>query len=345
MEKQLVKEANKIFLENFPSETFFGRCIFLSWYCDRGTCNFCFRSTIKHKIKHAKNAKRSTASILADSIIGKNLGWPIEFLTGGYGIFKFDKIVEIAKHVSEIYEHKIWVNLGTLTKEELQKLKPYVEGVCASIETVEPILHKKVCPDKDIKPYEKMLDLARELGFKKSITIVIGLGEKKQDFTLLEKFIEKHKLDRITFYALKPVQGTPYTKSPEPEYYAWWIAKTRIRFPKIRIMAGLTPKRVDYVKLLLETGANSITKFPAIRQFNSEKARTIEEMAHDAGRKFIGSLTKMPNIDWSKEVDKLSVDEELKTDIKEKINMSLKKMASDKDVKDINIDSVNQVKA
>lgn len=311
-------------------QTWFGRCIFLSWYCEKGTCKFCFRSTIKHKIRHAKSARRSTASILADTIIGKNLGWKIEFLTGGYGIFDFDDIAEIARHVSQIYGHKIWVNLGALKKEEMEKLKPYVEGVCASIETIEPRLHDYVCPDKPIEPYSDMLRAAKKLGLKTSMTIVIGLGEKKEDFPLLEGFIRDYGLSQITFYALKPVKGTPYTKSPEPEYYAWWIRETRKKFPDITIMAGLTPKRVDYVRQILEAGADGVTKFPAVAQFNSEKANQIEQQAREAGREFLGSLTELPTADWEKQVDNLDVPGDTKQKIKIKLNQHLRTMSRSK---------------
>ena len=241
---ELIEKANKIYLENFPKSSWFGRCIFLSWYCDLGTCKFCFRSTTKHKIKHKEMAKRSLASILTDALFGVFFDWRIEFLTGGYRIFSFEELLEKTKLVSKIFGHKIWINLGTLKEEELLKLKPYVEGVCASIETINPKLHKRICPDKKIKPYSDFLKLADKLGFKKSMTIVVGLGEKKEDFELLSKFILKHNLDRITFYALKPVRGTDYenVKSPNIDYYSWWIAKTRIRFPKLEIISGLTPK-------------------------------------------------------------------------------------------------------
>ena len=177
---EVIEHAKSIYRENYDGVTWFGRCIFLSWYCDLGTCKFCFRSTIKHKIKHAATAKRSKASIITDAIIGKNLGWRIEFLTGGYKIFSFEEIIEIVRLVSQIYEQKIWLNLGTLTKEELEKLKPYVEGICASIETVDLELHKKICPDKPIEPYIEMLKIAGKMGYKKSATIVIGLGEEKK---------------------------------------------------------------------------------------------------------------------------------------------------------------------
>lgn len=315
----LLEKANKIYLENFKPVTWFGRCIFLSWYCERGTCTFCFRSTVKHKIRHASGAKRTMSSILCDAIIGKNLNWRLEFLTGGYGIYSFEEILNIAKYVSKVFGYKLWVNLGVLTEEEMEKLKPYMEGVCASIETVEPELHKKVCPDKSIEPYSEMLKTADKLGLKKSITIVIGLGEKKEDIDLLFDFIEEHKLDRITFYALKPVKGTPFIKSPDIDYYAWWIANTRIRFPKLEIIAGLTPKNADFAEKILKAGANAITKFPVVKQFNSKNAKLIEQIVKKSGREFLSNLTKLPDIDWDKEVEKLNLEKNLEKKTKDKL--------------------------
>ena len=302
--KKLLEKANQTYQKNFPNTCWFGRCVFLSWYCDLGTCKFCFRSTIKHKIRHAKIAKRTKESIYSDAVIGKALNWRLEFLTGGYRIFSFEEILEIVKKVSEIYGKKIWINLGVLEKKELEQLKPHIEGVCASIETVEEKLHNKLCPDKPIQPYVEMLNLATELGFKKSMTMVIGLGERKEDFELLVDFIKTNKLDRITFYALKPVQGTGFTQSPSIKDYVWWIAQTRIKFPKLEIIAGLTPKKVDYVELLLKAGVNGVTKFPAIKKFSSPEAQLIEELAEKSGRKLTTSLVTLPKINWINEVKK-----------------------------------------
>jgi biotin synthase-like enzyme len=252
------------------------------------------------------------------------MGWRLEFLTGGYQIFSFEEMLRIIKKVSEVYGEKIWINLGVLKKEQLKKLKPYVEGICASIETMEEKLHNQICPDKPIKPYTNLLKEAGELGFKKSITIVIGLGEKKKSFELLSGFIEENKLERITFYALKPVKGTRYKKSPEIEDYIWWIAQTRIKFPKLEIIAGLTPKKVDYTELLLKAGANAITKFPVIRKFGSEEAELIEKMVRKSGRKFTTSLTKLPKVDWKEEVRK----HELDNKVLDKVLQNVKNMRS-----------------
>jgi len=312
--KELMEKANKIHLQNFDNKVWFGRCIFLSWYCDVGDCKFCYRSTQKSRIKHAEKARRGVPSILVEAILAKNLGWRIEFLTGGYRIFEFDQLVDIAKKVTQVYGEKIWLNLGALEKEDLEAFRPYVKGIVSSIEAIDEELHNKICPSKPIKPYEEMFDYAED--FKKSMTIVIGLGEKREHLQKLFDFIQKYKLERITFYALRPIKGTPYTEGPSTEDYVWWIANTRIRFPKLQIIAGTSPKRVEEISLVLKAGANAITKFPATKLFNSKEANIIEEQVKLAGREFTSTLTKVPDIDWDGEVEKLPFEEEIKQKIK-----------------------------
>lgn len=306
------------------NKCWFGRCIFLSWYCDVGTCKFCYRSTQKSRISHAEHAKRSLSSIIVETLLAKNLGWRIEFLTGGYRIFPMPELVEITRMVSSIYGEKIWLNLGALSKEDLDLFRPYIKGIVASIECINPKLHDFICPDKKIAPYEKMFSYAD--GLKKSITIVIGLGEVKEDFVLLKEFIAKHKLDRITFYALKPIKGTPFEKSPSEEDYTWWISETRKAFPKLEIMAGVTPRNVNYVLPLLKAGADAITKFPATKKFGSADAISFENQVKEAGREFTSILTKLPNVDWDKQISELNISNEMKQEVKEKLEMYLKRM-------------------
>jgi len=322
----LLKQAQQVYKENFSPVTWYGRCIFLSWYCDLGTCKFCFRSTVKHKIKHAPTAKRTLASVLVEALLCKHLGWRIEFLTGGYKIFPIEDLIKTAKLVSQIYGEKIWLNLGVIQPEDLKQFQPYVKGIVSSIETIEPKLHNEICPDKPIEPYEEMFQQSNN--FKRSMTMVIGLGEKKKDFNLLKDFITKHKLERITFYALKPVKGTPYegTNGPKTEDYLWWIAKTRIEFPKLEIIAGTTARRYEEVGLLLQAGANAFTKFPATKMFGTKEAKQIETDIKAANRELKGTITKLPQINWNEEIDKLQLDLNLKEELKEKLNIYLKRM-------------------
>ena len=320
----LLKQATEVYNQNFKPIAWYGRCIFISWYCDVGTCKFCYRSTQKSRIQHAKHAQRSMASLLSEIIIAKNLNWRIEFLTGGYKIYSLQELVNITKILSEAYGHKLWINLGTLTPEEIKEFKPYIEGITASIETTNPELHKNICPDKPIQPYKEMLNSLKDL--KKSITIVIGLGEQDKDVQSLHDFIKETKIDRITFYALKPIEGTPFKEGPTTEHYIKWIAKTRIAFPKLEIIAGTTFRRSNEAELLMRAGANAITKFPATKKFNSKEAQSIEEQIKRQ-RTFESSLTKLPNIDWNKEVDNLNISEELKIQTKEALKNYIKTMS------------------
>lgn len=322
----LVRKASSVHHEQFGKEAWFGKCIFLSWYCAHGDCTFCYRSTMPNNIAPEK-ARRSLPSILVEALLCKHLNWELEFLTGGYGIFPFDELVEICRLVAQVMGQKIWLNMGLLTDDQLAVLKPYVAGIVASIETVNPSIHKQVCPSKPFQPYSDMLKKLK--GFKKSITIIIGLGETLDDFPLLEQCIKEHHLDKITFYALKPVKGTAFENNPGPSsaYYAAWIAKTRIAFPRLEIMAGITPKRAEDVKILLEAGANAITKFSATKLFNSDKARLFEQQAAAAGRAFQSRLTQLPEVDWEAAVDQLDTDEPTKKATKALLNHYIHKMA------------------
>ncbi|MCK5283205.1 MAG: radical SAM protein [Nanoarchaeota archaeon] len=326
--RELVDNANKTYLKNFNSKVWFGRCIFLSWYCERGTCDFCFRSVTKHKIKHPDNAKRSIEGILAEALIIKACGWRIEFLTGGYGIYDFNDILKISKLCSKILEEKIWLNLGTLDGNQLDQLKPYVQGIVSSMETLEPKLHNKVCPDKPIQPYLETMDLAGKKGFKQSITLVIGIGEKKEDYKYTKELIQKHNLERITIYALRPVAGTPYKKGPKSEDVAWWIAKIRCDFPKIEIIAGSAIYRIPEISLFLKAGANAFTKLPATNIFNTDKGIQVEQEVKKSKREFISRFTSKnlrKEFNFQERIDKLTLTKAEKEKVIEKLDIYLNK--------------------
>ena len=326
----LIDKANKVYFENFNGDVWFGRCIFLSFYCDRGTCTFCFRSTQKHHIKHPSKARRSLKSVIAEALLIQGLGWRIEFLTGGYGIAGDDELIRYAKLVSQALQEPLWLNLGEMGTDLLEGFKPYVSGVVSSIETVEPKLHKQVCPDKPIEPYEVMINNSKEMGFKQGMTVIIGLGEKKEDFVLLEEFMKKHNFDRITVYALRPVGGTPFEHGPDPLDVAWWIAKIRISFPKIEIIAGSAKYRIPELSLFLKAGANAITKLPATNIFNTEHGLAVEEEVRKAGRKFVSKFTAKDVFkiaDWEGMIAKLDLTDEEKKDVKETLDKYLTGMA------------------
>ncbi|MFH1589148.1 MAG: radical SAM protein [archaeon] len=326
---ELIKQANKVFKENFPNETWFERALFFSWSCSIKDCTFCYMSTQEKKNQNQDDkAVRSKESLYAETIICKNLGWKIGFFTGGINAYKHKDILEMLKIINEIIGEKVWISLGPVPKSHLQIYKPYIQGVVGSIETINKELHKKVCPSKPIEPYVKMFDNSTKLGLKNAMTIILGLGETKKDFKTLEKFIKDNHIAKIHLYALNPIKGTVFEGkgSPNKKYHAWYVAKIRTTFPKIDIQMGIWTDKMDRVSLLLNTGANSISKFPIIRKFGSKEAFAVEKEAKKAGRKFTGSMTKMPTVDWDKEVNKLSLDSEMKEKVKTKLLQYLKKM-------------------
>jgi biotin synthase-like enzyme len=284
------------------------------------------------KEKRTKEKVRSFASLLAETIITKKLGWDYGFLSGGVGVFSDEKILDLIKKTNEIMEEPVWINIGILSKKQMESFRPYIKGVVGTIEVLDPKLHKQICPSKPIAPVEKMFENAKELRILRGMTIIVGLGESIDDFELLKKFITKHEITKIHIYGLNPQKGTMFenAKPPAAEYQSEWIRRTRMAFPNIDIQAGIWLDRVDYVAELLRAGANSISKFPALKAFGSKEANEIENQAKLANRKFIGTLSKMPKVDWDNEVDKLKFDIELKNNIKKKLKDYLRSMEKTK---------------
>ncbi|MBU0980452.1 MAG: radical SAM protein [Nanoarchaeota archaeon] len=288
----IVDKAHKVFLENFPATTWFERALFFSWYCGTADCKYCYMSTQKGKAK--PTARRSLSSLLAEVLLCKKLGWRIGFLSGGKDAYTQTDFVKLVKALSEAAQERLWINAGPLPKILIEDLRPYAKGVVASIETVNPKVHADVCPSKPVEPFLKIFDQAE--GLQKGMTIILGLGETMDDFPLLKSFIKEHDISKIHIYGLNPQKGTVFEHvlPPLAEYQAEWIARTRIAFPKIDIQAGIWADRVDAISLFFMAGANSISKFPAIRLFGGKEAQTIEEQANLAGREFLGSMTRLP---------------------------------------------------
>lgn len=315
-------------------KTYFERALFFSWYCAYGDCAFCYMSTVDKDTQEKKRAKPGLArrrfeSIFAEAVISKELGWKIEFISGGYESYTREELVELVKGVYQITGQKQWLNIGTMEKEELKLFKPYLAGYAGTIESVNWKLRKKICPSKKLEPILETFKYCEELGLKKAMTLIVGLGETIKDFENLKKFIEDEKIDRVTFYSLNPHPDTIYDASPSKEYYCEWISKTREAFPKLEIIAGAWIDKPDFYSAILEAGADNFTKIPIIRKFATKPLLEIESEIKKANRKLNGSLSILPDVDWDKKVDNLNpktFSTELKEKIKSKVQMYLKTM-------------------
>jgi len=310
-------------------DVYFERALFFSWYCGLGDCTFCYMSVQKDGIKDPRKARRRFESVFAEAIISKVLKWKIEFVSGGYDSYDFDELVFLVKGIHSITNQKQWLNIGTLTKNQLIEMKPYTEGYAGTIETVNWSLRKIVCPSKTMIPIYKSFQFCDEIGIKKSITLIVGLGETISDFGNLKSFIEENGIVRITFYALNPHPGTPFNTSPSKEYYSEWISKTREAFPDLEIIAGAWVDKTDYYSAVLQAGADHITKIPSVRQFNNDKLKAITSEIESTGANFVSKLTDLPEVDWDKKVDELDpeiFDEEMKEKIRAKLMSYVKQL-------------------
>jgi len=307
-------------------QVYFERAIFLGWYCKLKDCKFCYMSTIKTN----KKSLRTQESILAESLICKKLNWKIEFLSSGYKAYPLKKLLPLIKNIHKITKQKQWLNIGPLTENQIKKLKPYIKGYSGAVECINPKLRKKLCPSKSLQEIENTFELCDKHGLKKSITVIIGLGETIKDFKNLKYLVDKHKISRITFYALKPQKGTKFKKGPGREYYAKWVKKTRENFPNIEIIVGSSLNRLDEISLLLKSGADHITKFPSIKKFNSKHSKLISQQVKLANKKLKSNLNEISYINWEKEIGKLPFDDYLKNKINKKLQKYLEVMRKPK---------------
>ena len=325
----LIEKADKVFLENFENKTNFERALFFSWYCSIADCKFCYMSAQPKDVKlKLKIARRTKASLIAETMVIKHLNWDFGFFSGGHNAYTSIEFYDLLKSINNVLNEKIWVNIGYISKHDLEKYRPYIKGVVGSIETVNREIHSFACPSKPIKPFEKMFEDAKSLGLKTAMTIILGLGETIDDFEELKKFIKKHSIEKIHFYALNAQKGTYYenAKPIKKEYHAEWVAKTRIEFPKIDIQIGTWTDKTDNIALLLKAGANSISKFPAIRKFATKEAKAIEQEAKKASRKFIGSLSKFKSLDIEKEIKTLKLEKSLEEEVKKRLEKYIRRI-------------------
>ncbi|MDA1196886.1 MAG: hypothetical protein O2779_02910 [Nanoarchaeota archaeon] len=329
--QELMEKASAVYAEHFDTSATAGRCIFLSWYCSIADCDFCYRSVIKHKQGNPKKAKRSMGSVLLEALFSKTFGWPLEFITGGLAIMPFPELVEHIKTISEVYGEKVWINLGEFSESQIEELRPYVKGVCGSMETLHPTLHDKVCPSKPIKPYSDMFKKLK--GFRRAIAVIVGLGDSYSDIHYLLDFIKEHEIDRITMYPLKPVKGSPYSKGPTTDEFLKWVARVRIEFPTIEIVAGTNLRRTEECGLYMKAGVNAITKFPLLKEFGNDSAKRVKELIEGAGRVFTGNISEEVDVDWVSVINELPIDGEYKKQMLDTMPLYMEKFGGKKKLK------------
>lgn len=289
----LMQKANEITLKEHGNQITLERAIFLSWWCDKGDCLFCYMSSQKLKIKEPATARRNINSILAEAELCRKINWKIEFLSGGYGSFSTQEIKNISEKIYTITGEPVWLNIG-ITRD-LEAYGKEVKGITGAVEIANPELHNKICPSKSLEDTAEMLELAGDSGFQKAITIILGLGEAPEDLKYLFEMIKSLKIDRVTFYSLNPHKETVYENTPQPAslYYAGIVAASRIKFPELRIITGTWIDNLANIGPLLLSGANGLTKFPLFKMFGTRFGKRVEEEVYWAGRELTGTFTDL----------------------------------------------------
>ncbi|MDI6724688.1 MAG: radical SAM protein [Methanobacterium sp.] len=299
----LMQKANEITLKEHGNQITLERAIFLSWWCNKGDCLFCYMSSQKPKIKEPQKARRNINSILAEAELCRRTDWKIEFLSGGYGSFSTEEIKNISQNIYRITGEPVWLNIG-ITKD-LETYEDEITGITGAVEVANPELHDKICPSKSLEDINEMLELAGDLGFQKAITIILGLGETPDDLKYLFDLINDVGIDRVTFYSLNPHKETVYEDTPQPAslYYAGVVAATRIKFPELKIITGTWIDNLANIGPLLLSGANGLTKFPLFKMFGTRYGKRVEEEVYWAGKKLIGTFSDFDKLQKSGEID------------------------------------------
>lgn len=307
----LISEANKVYKKNFDNKVWFERSIFINWSCAIADCKYCFLST---RPKNDKNAVRSQASILAEIIICNIMGWKVGYLTGGLRVESDEELIDLMKKVNIVLGEKIMMNFGPYSEKQILKFKPHISGMGSAIESFDEELHNFICPSKPLKSLMQTLEVCKKESLQKIITIILGMGEKKNDVNTVIEKISEFGIEKIQLCFLKPQENTVFENvpSPDPKYMAWWISKIRIAHPKIQIKVALVDDRIQGLSLMLNAGANSFSRFMIYKDFAGNVASSIKKECEQAGRELLGSFFEVPAIDINFLVDGLPFEPELK---------------------------------
>ena len=329
----LLEKAQKIYQQHFPLTVYFERSIFINWTCSIADCKYCFLSTKpKHDPKEKPIAIRSPASILAEVLVCKAMDWKVGYITGGLRVESTDYLINLISKINMITGEKIMMNFGPYAKSEIVKLKPYVLGMGSAIESFDEELHDFICPSKPLRSLMKFLQNLQEEGLQKLITIILGIGERKEDAEIVIQKIKEYNIEKVQLCFLKPQENTVFDEvpPPNPEYMAWWIATIRIACPTVQIKVALVQERMQDVELYLRAGANGFSRFMVFLDFNSQYAQELEKGCQRAGRKLEGRFTELSEVDVQKLVEELPFDEVLKKKILPKAQQYFRKLENRK---------------
>jgi biotin synthase-like enzyme len=318
----LIKKANTVYNENFDDTVWFERSIFTNWTCAIADCSYCYLSTKpKHTPGSTPTAIRSKESIVAEAIICKHMGWRVGYITGGLRVESVNQLIELTTLLKKVTGKKVMMNYGPFALSEIKKLQISVSGMGCAIESFDEELHSFICPSKPLRTLLLFLQHLQNENMEKLITIILGLGERKDDVFRVIKNIKQYKITTIQLCFLKPQENTPFATVPPPnmKYMAWWIAQIRVECPTIKIKVALVHERIDDFSLLLEAGANCFSRFMVFKDFASDFAKTLETECLKANRTLQGNFLQLPKIDIATDITTYAFEKDFERKVEKKI--------------------------
>lgn len=326
---QLLLRANVVYRKHFSDEVYYERSVFINWTCAIADCKYCFLSTKpKHQPGRELKAIRSKESILAEILVCKALGWDIGYITGGLRVESAPYLIDLIQKINVITGDKIMMNFGPYPRSMIEQFKPYVQGMGSAIESFDEELHNFICPSKPLRSLLTFLDDLQALQLQKLITIILGLGETKDDvFTVIDN-IKRYQIEKIQLCFLKSQKNTIFDNVPSPniKYMAYWVAQIRIHCPIVQIKVALVKERMDDFSLLLQAGANGFSRFMAFTTFATPLAKTLEKECQKAGRTLRGNFTSLPAVDVDALVNGLPFPDQLKSKMLPKVKQYYRKL-------------------
>lgn len=321
----LIKKASQIFAQHHPLKVRFERSVFINWTCGIADCKYCYLST---KPKKDMKSLRSQASILAELLLCKLMGWHVGYLTGGLRVESTEYMVGLLDNATKVLGYKPMMNFGPYNRSEILSFKPHISGIGAAIESFDPDLHSFICPSKPLKLLQKMLEICRDEEIPTFITIILGMGERKNDVFEVIKYVKEYNIAKVQLCFLKPQVNTIFSDvpAPDPYYMAWWTAQLRIACPQIQIKIALVKERMADFALMLRAGANSFSRSLIFREFGSSYAKEIVAACSEAGRELEGEFLDAPKLNIAQAVADLDLPYELKAQILIKAEQYYKKL-------------------
>ncbi len=318
----LLLEAGRVYAKHFDGRVWFERSIFTNWTCGIADCKYCYLSTKpKHKAGTDPVAVRSAASVLAEVLLCKVMGWKIGYITGGLRVESISQLVSLLDKIEKVYGEKIMMNYGPYAKSEVLKLKGHLTGMGSAIESFDEELHNFICPSKPLRSLMMFLGHLRDEEMEKLITIILGIGERKEDVDIVIEKVKEFGIDKVQLCFLKPQDATVFSSvpAPNPEYMAWWIAQLRVACPELIIKVALVRERIDDTSLYLRAGANCFSRFMIFKDFAGENALALERECELSGRELLGNFSAFPSGVDEKFVDGLLEDVDLDSGLKEEM--------------------------